>query len=728
MPKATKRKKEKAADFSKAKLKLGKGKQAPTNAVDTSFKARSIALPNQSIAVEKDGDAPTTKRRHTLDDLLAHLKHYNAGTRRDALMGLRELLNEHSELIVPSLTSLVNACVRVIADEDASVRKALLSFMSWLIHLIPVDLLAPHASVLILFASSAQTHIFPEIRVDAVRFINLFLEYVPDAMVTGWNQGTSQPGGRVLEGYLGILSAGTKFGDNEGPMQATSTASVVLTPGSRLIILQSLSLFLKRAISLGASTDPDAPGAPFPTWYLTSSFRDEDAHRKFDAALAPVLGTSGQSCRKRSWIPEADKEYETFVHDYPLLHASSAQGWSIQDLDEALKSVKKLSEDASSTIDVSFVTRLARTLHATLVATYLDYAPAVFAPTGTPSETELQLVMTVVEITRTLYGAIFQSDAASTSRHEASANELKTLLNYMSPYFPFTPASSKDLKLQKAFQDLNLYYCELASLIALATGPDASSQTRRPKKKDTLSAQTERVRTYIIQLLHGEPVAGQQLARALSPSAYTALLPTVWSLLNAPEADGVLAALLDHAINVPSKTPLKLPTVAFVGRLVLLEYEHGPTRVRGLEQQANDWIEALPRVLWEVGGTNPTLSEIITRILLRLAQRRPWARSEALLQSLRSKLAPFFVIAHPAKGRLPGPYAKLPAMHRHLVLEAVAALAASNGSAKAKGRPVQAAPLTADVLALVAAVDEASAGADDAIYWAQLKVGLKLGQ
>ena len=78
------------------------------------------------------------------------------------------------------------------------------------------DLLAPHASVLILFASSAQTHIFPEIRVDAVRFINLFLEYVPDAMVTGWNQGTSQPGGRVLEGYLGILSAGTKFGDNEG--------------------------------------------------------------------------------------------------------------------------------------------------------------------------------------------------------------------------------------------------------------------------------------------------------------------------------------------------------------------------------------------------------------------------------------------------------------------------------------------------------------------------------
>ena len=70
----------------------------------------------------------------------------------------------------------------------------------------------------------------------------------------------------------------------------------------------------------------------------------------------------------------------------------------------------------------------------------------------------------------------------------------------------------------------------------------------------------------------------------------------------------------------------------------------------------------------------------------------------------------------------------MPAMHRHLVLEAVAALAASSSHPKAKGRLVQAAPLTADALALLAAVDEASAGADDAIYWAQLKVGLELGQ
>jgi len=64
MPKSTKKKKEKVADFSvmiffrhfvrstayplvleqKAKFKLGKGKKQPTNAVDTSFKARCASF------------------------------------------------------------------------------------------------------------------------------------------------------------------------------------------------------------------------------------------------------------------------------------------------------------------------------------------------------------------------------------------------------------------------------------------------------------------------------------------------------------------------------------------------------------------------------------------------------------------------------------------------------------------------------------------------------------
>lgn len=75
--------------------------------------------------------------------------------------------------------------------------------------------LIPHASHLILFTTSAQTHIFLEIRIDAIRFLDLFLDVVPDAVISDWMEGSGH-GNRVLEGYFGMLNAGTKFGDTDG--------------------------------------------------------------------------------------------------------------------------------------------------------------------------------------------------------------------------------------------------------------------------------------------------------------------------------------------------------------------------------------------------------------------------------------------------------------------------------------------------------------------------------
>lgn len=78
-------------------------------------------------------------------------------------------------------------------------------------------------------------------------------------VVAGWDGDSNGHGTRILEGYLGILNAGTKFGEtdgmsflakalewltrfhNLGPLKATSTASVVLTPGVR-----SFSLVIMR--------------------------------------------------------------------------------------------------------------------------------------------------------------------------------------------------------------------------------------------------------------------------------------------------------------------------------------------------------------------------------------------------------------------------------------------------------------------------------------------------
>jgi hypothetical protein len=85
---------------------------------------------------------------------------------------------------------------------------------------------------LILFTASAQTHIFPEIRIDAVRFLSIFLECIPEPLVEGWNTTGSSHGKRILEGFLGNLNAGTKFGGPEGKSFRNFYLTVLIT-GSR---------------------------------------------------------------------------------------------------------------------------------------------------------------------------------------------------------------------------------------------------------------------------------------------------------------------------------------------------------------------------------------------------------------------------------------------------------------------------------------------------------------
>ncbi|TFY52738.1 hypothetical protein EVJ58_g9842, partial [Rhodofomes roseus] len=508
MPKATKKQKDKAADFSKAKLKLGKGKKAPTNVVDTSYKARSIALPTQSIVQSKDSEAPTTRRRLTFDDLIAQLKHYNVGTRKDAILGLRELLDGYPTLIQTQLPSLVSNCTRLIADEDASVRRTLLSFLGWLLPQIPQEDLVPHSPVLLLFTTSAQTHIFPEIRIDAIRFLDLFLEHIPDIVTEGWAQSSGSHGRRVLEGYLGVLNAGTIFGEggDTGPVQATSVASVVLSASSKLVVLKSLSSFLNCALSTPSASNhagPSSSTCSIPTWFLSSSFTSSEAFETFDSLLKPTLPARGILPHEK-WKEEVDMElnFESFYGDFRRAFAPINEGCSLQELCDIDVAASGQSSDSSAR--TSFVVHLARTLHPTLVSTFLDCAPAVFSPSGGPPETELQMVQAVGEICRCLYGAILREPPNATKAYSTAIEDLGTILGYFSPYFPFTAGGTalgkRDIKVEQAFQDLNLIYCELTSYLVLAAPhtpgapPPQNADSHRRQKAPRASAPAQTLR------------------------------------------------------------------------------------------------------------------------------------------------------------------------------------------------------------------------------------------
>jgi pre-rRNA-processing protein IPI1 len=49
---------------------------------------QAIALPTQSITLDRDSDAPTTKRKLTFADLVTHLKHHNSNVKKGTLAGI----------------------------------------------------------------------------------------------------------------------------------------------------------------------------------------------------------------------------------------------------------------------------------------------------------------------------------------------------------------------------------------------------------------------------------------------------------------------------------------------------------------------------------------------------------------------------------------------------------------------------------------------------------------
>ncbi|KAG1881744.1 hypothetical protein C8R48DRAFT_585967 [Suillus tomentosus] len=740
MPKSSKKKKEKAVDFSKAKLKLGKGKQLPSNAVDTSFKARSIVLPTQSIAIEKDATIPTTRRKQSFDDLVSLMKHYNANTRKDAILSFRELFELHPDTVESSMTILLGACVRLIGDEDAGVRKTLLSFLSWLLPLVSKEDLIPHVPLLILFTTSAQTHIYPEIRIDAVRFLNLFLEIVPESVVDGWTQGNSGHGKRVLEGYLGILSAGTKYGDTEGELKATSTASVVLSSQSKLIVLKSLSAFLTHAVSQQlrlsnhATSNLDPAAVPLPTWFLAPSFRSTRPFFAYQRLFRP------ESVDRQ---PQLDAEHprDDFICMPNFATDPLATAWSLNDLSElSLAQTESLTHLNSNT---SSLIHLARTLYSTLLASYLDSAPIVFSPSANPPEAELNLLTVTARIMKTLYGSILQDRfSLSHAEEETLCDELSTLLGYMTGYFPFRPAR-REIKVEHAFQDLNIIYCELTALLVLVSfrrpSGDISRKARFPTSRSTaffshvkyegkLTLQAGLVRTYVTSLLQGEDHSGAQISRPLIPTMYIALLPTIWALLNQPKeshtrsqgeapTDTVLSAMLDQAIKTTSKSAVKALTVEFIARILLLETEsdycgHFDVRNTGEQEKFREWILHLPKTLWEIGPHNLATSEIVIKSLLRLLQRGSIMIKHEEIIGLQTRLTPFFMITHPVRGRLPGPFTKIPTsslLIRRLAVDLVVTILSVSTRSEGEEREN-----------LMIAVGSAVSGTPEEGYWQQL--------
>ncbi|KAF9276766.1 hypothetical protein BGZ68_009767 [Mortierella alpina] len=309
MPKSSsKRKKEKNADFKKTKLKVGKKKAVADSFTDTSFKSRAISLPSQSISHDKT-TALTNSRNVTFAELMTQLKHYSPGTRKDALLGLRDLFHRHSHLLPLHLGVLVNSIVRLLIDDSSIVRKALQTFLGEFIPMLHARDIHPFLPLLIVYTCSAMTHILEDIREDALKFMDLWVAAGGQIVVNGfWD--------KIVPNYVSLLtsdsnatnasklssamsftaSAGSGMVGGSDTTSATSkTVAGASTgknaPGSmkaKSDVLQSLAGFLQEGLG-GEGGDKD------PYWFLRNFLGTAHARKSFNTARTQLGGHEGVS-------------------------------------------------------------------------------------------------------------------------------------------------------------------------------------------------------------------------------------------------------------------------------------------------------------------------------------------------------------------------------------------------------------------------------------------------
>ncbi|KAF9139855.1 hypothetical protein BGX30_007387 [Mortierella sp. GBA39] len=323
MPKSSsKRKKEKNADFKKTKLKVGKKKAVADSFTDTSFKSKAISLPSQSISHDKTA-LLTNSRNVTFVELMTQLKHYSPGTRKDALLGLRDLFHRHLHLLPLHLGVLVNSVVRLLIDDSAVVRKALQNFLGEFIPMLHARDIHPFLPLLIVYTCSAMTHILDDIREDALKFMDLWVAAGGQVVVNGFwdkiipnyvslltsdsNASTSSKNASAMSftasANSGMATSSSSSGSSGAGTKVVANASTGKNaPGSmkaKCDVLESLAGFLQEGLG-GEGGDKD------PYWFLRNFLGTAHARKSFNAARTQrgahedlSKGKGGKSSKKR---------------------------------------------------------------------------------------------------------------------------------------------------------------------------------------------------------------------------------------------------------------------------------------------------------------------------------------------------------------------------------------------------------------------------------------------
>lgn len=230
----SKRKKlEKRKDFIKPKLKVGKQKQKPDNYTDTSFTAKSILLPNQTIKRLNANEAVN----FDLNRYLSLTRHHSGATRKEVLI----LITKHLPPNPSLYKEILSATIPLITDSSKDVREALVNLLVSCAET-QKGVLDLHIKPLVLFVHLAMTHIQPDIRNTSTRFLSVLVSHSPSTLFRTYFI-------KTLRCYFSLLSW-TLINDKRSvSLAATNSASMeAISKAARVNHLEVLKRFLMLSV------------------------------------------------------------------------------------------------------------------------------------------------------------------------------------------------------------------------------------------------------------------------------------------------------------------------------------------------------------------------------------------------------------------------------------------------------------------------------------------------
>ena len=298
-------------DFIRAKKKVGKKIKKNANVTDTTVRAKRINLPGQVVGTEGKGDA-LTSRGLSLTELLNQTGHYSERVRKDALEGIRELLENHPRSLGGSAAAVVEKTAERLVDREQIVRIAARAALKHgVLPALGKRALAPFAKRLVLHVGAALTHVDPLTRRDAPAALETLLDAAPELVAQHAPAATLRHLADLLRRGDDAASSALDASANASATAAAAAASAAsraeryglsatfgdmtasrvgaTKPNARLRLLTACRRFLETLVSGrdgnsgGGSSDVERNNSNVTTWrFPTKRARDDDDVVPFD--------------------------------------------------------------------------------------------------------------------------------------------------------------------------------------------------------------------------------------------------------------------------------------------------------------------------------------------------------------------------------------------------------------------------------------------------------------